>query len=88
VTSQTNAHDPPSGANGMDIFGFIGGVNVNGVVYQPEGAYLTDGGAAQTMNVSTQLITGAINLSGCCFVSVTLGTPTHELTKYSPGLLQ
>ncbi len=91
ITSQTQSpstQNPPSGANGMDIFGIIGGVNVNGVIYQPEGAYLTDGGAIQNMSVSTQIITGAININGVFGISVTLGTPTHELTKYSPGLLE
>ncbi len=89
VTSQSNSNTlVTSGSNGMNIFGLIGGTNVNGVIYQPEGAYLTNAGAVAALNVSTQIITGAIYVNGAFLVDVTIGNSTHLLNAYSPGLIQ
>jgi hypothetical protein len=88
VISQTNPTQPPSTkANGLSIAGFISGVTVNGVIYQPRGAYVTDFGFITHINVTLQIISGGLYLSGLG-TSLTLGTPTHLLTNYTASMIQ
>ena len=71
----------------MSIVGFVAGVTVNGVIYQPRGAYLTDTGFVVPVNVTVQIISGAVYLSGLG-TSLTLGTPTQLLTTYTASMIQ
>jgi hypothetical protein len=93
VTSETNPNPPPSGANGMNLFGFLSGpVQMNGVIYQPRGAYVSDVqliSFGATFNTRVQLITGAVDLGGfLASASITLGTPTLPLTKFVTAIIQ
>jgi Flp pilus assembly protein TadG len=87
VIAQINPVPPPTKANAMSIAGFVSGVTVNGVMYQPRGAYVTDFGIFSNINVTLQVISGGLSLSGA-LTSLTLGTPTHLLTTYTASMIQ
>ena len=93
-SAYANPNPPPYAANGMSIIGFFSGVSVNGVIYQPRGAYITDFGFnfssygfSSGLNVKAEIITGAVYLSGFG-TQITLGTPTRRLVSYKTSMLQ
>jgi len=98
VTSSTNSwsKNMPTGSTGLNMFGIIGNnvVHLDGAIYQPRGAYISDNqNVSVTGNnvfqTNVQIVTGAIELGG--FVTnnaIKLGLPTNLLIRYTNGLIQ